>query len=257
MTITMRRSLGPRPRRGALLLVFLLAAGCATRVSSNTPAPSSETATLPRPSRILVTSFEVDPGAVVQDQGIGPRLQRQLSGGSSMAAQGAIAGEGQSAISDTVVTALNKAGLPAEPATSDPVYRPGDLVVTGHVLRIDEGNRTRRLSIGFGAGKSIVQATAALYAVVAGGPPVLLQTYDGQADSGRKPGMGVGASLAVANAAPAMGVLSGVTNIGGEVRRTPVGKEAASFGNRLARNIGAFAADRGWIPASSVPSWTR
>ncbi len=257
MTNTVRQTFRRLARREALLCVLLLTAGCATRVSSSSPVPTPEAANLPRPSRILVTDFVVDPGAVVQDQGVGPRLQRQLSGGSPMAAQDAIAGDVQSAISDTVVAALNRAGLPAAPAPAAPVYRPGDLILTGRVTRIDEGNRTRRLSIGFGAGKSIVQAVAELYAVVPGGPPVLLQTYDGSADSGRKPGMAVGASMAVANSAPAMGALSGITNISGERNRTPVGKEAASFGSRLASNIGQFAADRGWIPASSVPPWTR
>ena len=125
----------------------------------------------------------------------------------------------QSAISDTVVAALDKAGLPAELAPSNAVYRPGDLVVTGHVSRIDEGNRTRRMGIGFGAGKSIVEANAQLYAIVANGPPVLLQTYDGTADSGRKPGLAVGASMAVANASPGRGrCCPGATNISGEIK---------------------------------------
>lgn len=256
MVNLVRRPLG-RPRREALLLVALLAAGCATRVSSSTPPPSGDAANLPRPTRIIVTNFEVDPSAVVQDQGIGPRLQRQFSGGSPLAARETIAGDVQTAISDTVVAALDKAGLPAELVPSNAVYRPGDLVVTGRVSRIDEGNRTRRMGIGFGAGKSIVEANAQLYAIVANGPPVLLQTYDGKADSGRKPGLAVGASMAVANASPAVGLLSGATNISGKSRRSPVGKEAASFGSRLATNIGEFAADRGWIPASSVPPWQR
>ena len=125
------------------------------------------------------------------------------------------------------------------------------------MLRIDEGNRTRRLGIGFGVGKSIVEATAELYAVVPDGPPVLLQTYDGKSDSGRTPGLAIGASMDVLQSNAALGALSAVAKVSGEVRRTPVGKGAASLGHRLATDIGGFAAERGWIAASSVPVWTR
>jgi len=248
---------GQQTRRAAALMLLLLATSCATRVASSAPSQSPEATSVQRPRRVLVADFQVDPGAVRQDQAIGIRLQRSMDGGNAEAARGAIAAEVQSAISDTVVEALSKAGLPAEHAIPGAVYRPGDLVVAGRVLRIDEGNRTRRLGIGFGAGKSIVEARAELYAVVPDGPPVLLQTYDGKSDSGRKPGMAIGASLAVAQSDAALGALSVVTNVSGEVRHTPVGKEAASLGHRLATDIGGFAAERGWISASSVPAWTR
>ena len=114
-----------------------------------------------------------------------------------------------------------------------------------------------RLGIGFGVGKSIVEAKAELYAIVPDGPPVLLQTCDGKSDSGRQPGMAVGASMAVAHSSAAAGALSALMNVGGEVRRSPVGKEAASLGHRLATDIGEFAAERGWISVSSVPALKR
>lgn len=251
------RLTGQQTRRAAALTLLLLVTACATRVTSSAPTQSPEAASVPRPRRVLVADFQVDPGAVRQDQAIGLRLQRAVDGGNAEAAHEAIAAEVQSAISDTVVEALSKAGLPVEHALPGAVYRPGDLVVSGRVLRIDEGNRTRRLGIGFGVGKSIVEARAELYAVVPDGPPVLLQTYDGKSDSGRQPGMAVGASMAAAQSSAAAGALSALMNVSGEVRRTPVGKEAASLGHRLATDIGGFAAERGWISASSVPAWTR
>ena len=251
------RSPGQQTRRAAALTLLLLATACATRVTASAPSQSPEAASVPRPRRVLVADFQVDPGAVHQDQAIGLRLQRAVDGSNAEVAHEAIAAEVQSAISDTMVEALSKAGLPAEHALPGQVYRPGDLVVSGRVLQIDEGNRTRRLGIGFGVGKSIVEAKAELYAVVPDAPPVLLQTYDGKSDSGRKPGMAVGASIAAAQSNAALGALSALMNVSGEVRRTPVGKEAASLGHRLATDIGEFAAERGWISASSVPALTR
>ena len=257
ITDNTRRSSGYRAQRAAALALALLASACATRVTSGTPYQSSEIANLPRPTRVLVADFQIDPGAVAQDQGIGPRLQRQISGGSAGSARAAIAEEVQSAISDAVVQAMSKAGLPAEHDPGGAGYRPGDLLVTGRVLRIDEGNRTRRMGIGFGAGKSVVEAAAELYGVDFNRRLLLLQTYSGTADSGRKPGLAVGASMAVADSSPAVGLLSGAVNVGGEARHSPVGKEAESFGRRLARDIATLAAERGWIEASAVPGWTR
>ncbi|HYZ61985.1 MAG TPA: DUF4410 domain-containing protein [Acetobacteraceae bacterium] len=251
-----RRILVPRMRIPATIFLLAVVAGCATRVTSSTPEFSAAGASVPRPTRVLVADFEIDPSAVREDQGIGLRLQRSIEG-ATPGARTAIAREVQSAITETVVNDLRKAGLPAERAPENATYRPGDLVVTGRVLRIDEGNRTRRMAIGFGAGKSIVEAAADLTAIIPNGPPLLLQSYDGKADSGRKPGMAVGASMAVAESSVGVGALSAVTNVSGETRRSPVGKEAASFGNRLAHDIGQYAAERGWIAASAVPPWTR
>ena len=243
--------------RHTAILCLWLVAGCATRVSTYTPAPMAATAELPRPARVLITDFTIDPGSVEQDQAIGLRLERQFSGESQGGAQRALATEVRSAIGDTIVADLVKAGLPAQRVAEDTGARPGDLLVTGRVQRIDEGNRTRRLGIGFGAGKSVVEANADLYTITADGSAVLLQRYDGSADSGRKPGLGVGAASAVSQSSVVMGAVSGVSNISGEVNRTPVGKEAASLGNRLARDIGQFAAERGWIAQSSIPGWSR
>lgn len=163
----------------------------------------------------------------------------------------------QSAISDTLVEALRKAGLPAEHALPGTPFHAGDVVVAGRVLRIDEGNRTRRIGIGFGAGRSVVQATAELSAIVPDGPPVLLQSYQGSADSGRTPGLAVGASSAIVQSDAGIGVLSATMHAGNETRRSPVAREAASLGSRLARDIGSYAAGRGWIAASAVPPWQR
>ena len=235
-------------------LVFLLASACATQVTSTGSAEAPPDLALPRPARVLVADFAVDPDAVRQDQGIGARLQREVSGGDPLAAQSAIAHDVQVAVADALIEQLARAGLPAGPADAAP--RPGDLLVQGQINRIDEGNRTRRLAIGFGAGKSIVTAQAEMLYVMADGRPVLLQTYDGKSDSGRKPGMAAGAGGALGDAGPGLQAVSAATGVAGETRRSPVAREGARFGERLAHNIGVFAQRQGWIAAASVPPWS-
>ena len=238
----------------------LVLSGCATDVhprNAGLDATGSAQArpALPRPARVLVAPFAVDPDAVAQDAGIGARLQREMAGGDASAAQATIASDVQSALSGAVIEALDKAGLPAGPAPAGGSYRPGDLLVQGRIERIDEGNRTRRLAIGFGAGKSIVRADAQVSYVMPDGQLLLLQTYEGKSDSGRKPGMAAGAAGAMGGAGPGAAALSTAMGVHGEMGRSPVVKEGAQYGRRLAHEIGLLAAAKGWIAQGSVPAW--
>jgi hypothetical protein len=133
-------------------LLCLALPACATHVGSSAPNASPEAEVVTQPRRVMVADFEVDPEAVRQDRGIIPRLERSMNGGDDPSARYALAREVQEAISATVVERLRKAGRPAEHVPPGAAPRPGDVVVTGRVLRIDEGNRTRRIGIGFGAG---------------------------------------------------------------------------------------------------------
>jgi hypothetical protein len=243
------RSIARVARQISILLVL---SACTTHVVPSQPY-ASVGAVVPRPTHVLVADLEVDPAVVRQDQGIGPRLQRSMSGDDGQSDRIALARGVQDAISDAVVGALRNAGLPASRVLPGVTVRPGDVVVTGRVLRIDEGNRTRRLGIGFGAGKSIVRAAAYLSAIAPDGSTILLQSYDGEADSGRRPGLAVGAASAMAESSAAIGALSGVAAAGNETRNVPVEREAARFGNRLARDIGEYAAQHGWISPQAAP----
>ncbi|MBV9654148.1 MAG: DUF4410 domain-containing protein, partial [Acetobacteraceae bacterium] len=175
MQLRTRRSFG-----GVLLLATAAAAsGCSTR-SETTGTFTAPGAALPRPRRVLVMEFAADPSRVEMDQGIGPRIEREMSGGggSQYGAKYKTATEVQSAIAETLVDEIRKMGLNAERASRGTVPQPGDAVVQGQIESINEGNRTRRLAIGFGAGKSAVEANAALYLTGPDRMVRLLQSYD-------------------------------------------------------------------------------
>ena len=236
----------------AACLGLLLVSGCATEVHSSGD-PISASARRPRPVRVLVAEFAVVPDAVMQDQGIGARLQREMSGDDQSEAQAAIARDVQTALSTALRQALAGAGLPAEAAAGE-TPRAGDLLVEGRIERIDQGNRTRRLAIGFGAGKSVVAADAQLYYVAPDGRPMLMQTYEGKSDSGRKPGVAAGAGGALSGGGPAAGAVSTLAGVSAETGRSPVAREGAQYGRRLAHEIGVLAARQGWIGDAAVPS---
>jgi Domain of unknown function (DUF4410) len=245
--------IGSAARAVLATLVLVLSLGaCATRVTqtgSYVAAGDQAGSAMPRPQRVLVTDFEVDPQAVQLDQGIGPRLMRTMQGGASTATP---ARQVQDAIAEAMVDDIRKMGIPVERGFPDAPSQPNDLVVQGQILRIDEGNRTRRLTVGFGAGKSTVEAKVQVYFNRGNGPPQLLQTYDADANSGRKPGMGVGVASAAAGGSLVPAAVSGTLGVHSE--KKGVAGEGQHLGDRIAYNLGQFFVLQGWIPASSAPS---
>ena len=240
-----------------LLLATLPIAGCSTRVQNTgnyVPAAQGAAAALPRPQRVLVADFSADPNSVGLEQAIANRVQRAMNGADPAAEQYRIAADVQQAITETLIEDLRKMGLQAQRETPGAVPGGNDLVVQGQITRINEGNRTRRLAIGFGAGKSDVQANAQVYYLRPSAPPQLLQTYDADANSGRKPGLALGAAGAASGGSEIPLVASGLMGIHGETQRTGVAKEGERLASRLAYNLAEFFVQQGWIPPSAVPA---
>ncbi len=240
-----------------LLLAALPIAGCSTRVQSTgtyVPPVQGTVAALPRPQRVLVADFSADPSSVGLEQAIANRVQRQFSGADPAAEQYRTAQEVQEAISEALIENLRKMGLRAERETPGAVPSGNDLAIQGQIVRIDEGNRTRRLAVGFGAGKSDVRAQAQIYYLRPNAPPQLLQTYDADANSGRKPGLALGAAGAASGGSEIPLVASGLMGIHGETKKTGVAAEGERLANRLAYNLAEFFVQQGWIPPSAVPA---
>ncbi|GAN75855.1 DUF4410 domain-containing protein [Acidisphaera rubrifaciens] len=231
-------------RRASLLAVLLLAACARGHVTPVATAPAAGT---PAPMRVLVTDFAVSPAAVHLDSGLAARLMRSGSSVAAQQEQQTAAETTQAALRRTLVAKLQSYGLPAE--YLPPGYKPPprSALVQGHILAINEGNRTRRTVVGLGAGKSSVAGDAQLTYVGAGGTK-FLAAFSGSADSGRMPGaaetMGVGAAAGSLGAATAV---TGGTHALAETRRTTNEANADQLADALARQIADYAASQGWI----------
>jgi hypothetical protein len=208
--------------------------------------------TVARPDHVLVSYFAVSPDQVQLDQGIGARIMRTvgdkpLSTQESQAAQAT-----QAALAEQLVSRLKRYGLPAEIAARQPVEG-NSLLVQGQIVGIDQGNRTRRVLIGLGAGKSTVSADAQLYYASGMAAPRFLSAFKGEADSGRMPGaaetMGAGA---VAQRVGTSAALTGATHAAAETRNTGDTAEAGRLADGLAGQIGQFAVSQGWIPQTAL-----
>jgi hypothetical protein len=235
------------------LLQLALIAGLAACGRANVQTTESYLGPrMPRPNHVYVTYFSITPEQVRLDQGVGARISRatgdQMLGVEELKA----AQDTQAALADHIVDRLQKYGLPAEVAMTMPSGS-NDLLVQGQIVSIDQGNRTRRLLIGLGAGKSTVSADAQLYHLTATAAPRFVTAFEGKADSGRMPGaaetMGAGAA---AQRIGTSAVLTGATHAGAETRRTSDTAEAGSLANEIALRVGQLAVAQGWIPPTAL-----
>ena len=237
--------------------IALALAGCTTRVvntSSQIPAASAASSAMPRPRQVYVVDFTTDHASLQLDQGIGPRLQRALQGSDPSAAQQQMLQDVQDSIADALVANVQQMGLAAERvAGPPPAYGPA-IVVRGQILRINQGNRTRRLGIGFGAGMSDVSAQVQVSYERPGAAGQVVQTYDADSNSGHKPGLALGAASVAGGGSVAPAVLSGAAGVNAERSKTEVAKEGEKLGNKVAYNLGQYFAQQGWIPQSAVPT---
>jgi hypothetical protein len=207
---------------------------------------------MPRPDHVLVAYFSISPEQVRLDQGIGARITRIAEDHPFGADEWRVAQATQAALTAGLADRLKAYGLPA--SVGESTAEPGtSLLVQGQIVAVDQGNRTRRVLVGLGAGKSTVSADAQLFYLTAGAPPRFVSAFEGQADSGRMPGaaetMGAGAVAGrLATSAAVSGGLHGVA----ETRRATDTAEAGRLADGLAKQIGAFAVAQGWIPASAL-----
>jgi hypothetical protein len=231
--------------------VLLVLAGCSTHVQNTgtyvAPAQYSGEQ-MPRPREVLVYNFTIDPNTIQLDSGMKARLEAMSGSTDPQAERRELADEVTSAISETLVDAINRMGLIAVPAGPGSVPQPGDVIIQGQIVRVDAGNATRRAIIGFGAGKSQVFADVQVLRAEPGGYARPLQTYDANANSGRTPGLGLGAASAAAGHV-AMAVAGSVAGTVAR-QRSGLGKDAEDLAKKVATNVGDFFAAQGWISSS-------
>jgi Domain of unknown function (DUF4410) len=205
-----------------------------------------------RPDRVLVSYFSIDPEQVRLDQGVSARIMRAASDQPLDAQQLQAARDTQTALAERLVDRLTTYGLPARIATTND-GRGTELLIQGQIVSIDQGNRTRRVLIGLGAGKSTVSAAAQIYYLAGATPPRFMTAFEAQADSGHMPGaaetMGAGAAAQRVGTSAA---LTGATHAGAETRHTSDTAEADRLADEIALRIGQLAVDQGWIAKAAL-----
>ena len=176
-----------------------------------------EERTLPRPPVLLIYDFAVAP----DDAPPSAEIERHR----------AIA----KAFSEDVVTKLEGVGIPAQRATDSTTVPLHAVVVKGQFVTIQEGSRTRRMLIGFGAGSTMLRIEVQVYQMMESGLQ-RIKEVEGQARGRRMPGVAgpgavAGATGVVAGVAVA-GAMSTVREVRGGIK-ADVHRLAERFGYKM------------------------
>src|SRR5207245_5687344 len=220
-------------RGGALGSMLLVTVACGPASVQRVSGPSGA---LPRPDRILVYDFAVTPDEVRLDSGLSTQLGQLFGGGqnpgtSRTAEEIKIGHAVANAVANALVKELNQYGLPAERALGAPSAGGRLLMVKGQFVSIDEGNRTERVLIGLGAGRTGVQASVQVYEITPEGMRNV-ESLQADAKSSYKPGMAL------------------MMGAGGFW--DTVNSDGSRLAKNVAKNLGQFFVIQGWITPEAL-----
>ena len=142
----------------ALLLLLMVATlsglGCAgARMDITKEAPSD----VPQPDFIIVERFAVSPEDVRLDRGLSSKALRGLKERALNEEERQVGAAVATVMEEEIVRLLREAGIPAYVDSYAPTASKTTALLQGQFVSVDEGDRTRRVWIGFGLGGSKLQ----------------------------------------------------------------------------------------------------
>ena len=203
---------------------------------------------LPRPERILVYDFAVSPHDVSVNSAIGARIANFVTGTSLSEEQRKIGRAVANVLAEELVNQFEQRGFTAQRATKAEPPPTRTLAIEGQFVTIDEGNRLRRMVIGFGVGGT--KCVHRCKPLSARPPAVCCWRNSSQMPKVRKnPGMGpmVGVGGAVSSVGTAAVLSTGVGAVT-ELDQTVEG-DARRTAQEIAKQLSVFFAKEGWITA--------
>jgi uncharacterized protein DUF4410 len=232
---------------------FGLVAACVTVCLSSAQVPGTGrvqiksvqsypgNSSLAKPTAIVVYNFATTPDEVKLNSAALHRV-RVKARGSEGDDKTKLAHKVVDDFSASLIKDLQKTGLPVSRAALGEVAPDNSLAVQGDFLVIDEGNRTRRMAIGLGAGASKVEAHVECY-VKQTDKNVMVTEFTAIAKSSRKPGaaetMGAGAAP---EAAAAVGSVT-------ELKQGAEG-DTNRMAKAVAKEISKTLTAQGWVEGS-------
>ncbi len=228
-----------------VLMIFLGLIGCAGSKVKNTNEIAYSG--LPKPRQVLIYNFAVNPGDVKQNSALFARLARNFEHADQTAEELKIGREVADALATELTVKIQGWGLNAVRADQNMPLTPGSILVTGHFVDIDEGNRLKRTVIGFGMGQSTIDANVSVMAPSPSGYEQLIG-FDAHADSGEMPGAAVmGPAGAAAGAGTAAVVATNAAMGATKNYRSSSAQQAKGMADSVAKELAKYFAQQGWI----------
>jgi hypothetical protein len=227
------------------LLLAIALAGCAsasvTEQTQNVPINST------RPAQIVVYPFAVDSSEVTLNQSIVQRAYRSVSNEDASLQQAKIAHETARNICDEVAADLNKNGYQAVCRERGALVAGNNVVVVdGEFTNISEGNRLRRLVIGFGAGASVLDSSVTVFQKTAAGRRQIMN-FTTHADSGKMPGAAVtGGAGAAAGGSAAVIIGANAVMGGAKAHSSSTSYLVDKTADQIVQTLTQYYAQQGW-----------
>ena len=211
---------------------------------------------LPKPDKTLIYDFAVPPSVISVDQSPAGRMHRpgRRVEGAQPNSPEALAHQVQAGFSKALSSELQQASVQADSATgaADSSLPPHTLFVNGEFTTIDQGNKTKRVLIGFGKGASDVQAHVTVSLTTEQQQqPVVLVEFNVKSQSGKKPGAAatVGAGAATMGTVSAASAAAGVAAGGVEDTAATVEADASRMAKGVAKQIVETLSVQKWAAA--------
>jgi hypothetical protein len=236
-------------RTAAALAGLTLFAGCTSAQSQMETTAQM----LPQPQVVIVDAFATSPEEVQLDEGVSTEIEQAIKAhhGTSRTEQELQVGhQVADALANELVVEIRDMGVRAERGNTVPAEFQRGLLIKGQFVSIDEGNRTERLIVGFGAGRSDVRVHAQVYEVT-GGTKRFIDRIEVSAKSGLTPGMAetMGAG-ALAGHLLVSTAVSGGLHVVSETMGANVVADSDRAAKGIAKQLSALFAQEGWITAS-------
>jgi len=228
-----------------IITTIALLAGCAhTNVREGNVSANSG---LAKPQYVLIYNFAVSPEDIRQNSSLFAKLKRNIGGSNQTAEQVQLGREVADALATELTQKIAGLGLNAQRAVENVLVPPGSILVTGHFVNVDEGNRLRRNVIGLGMGQSSVDAEVRVLAPAPSGYTELT-VFDAHADSGNMPGVAImGPAGAAAGAGTAAVVGTNVAITGAKSYKSSSARQAKQIANKISEQLAKYFALQGWI----------
>jgi hypothetical protein len=220
-------------------------AGCAS--AAVTQQAQRGPADYDRPTQIVVYPFAADATDVTLNQSIIQKAYRGATSDNENAAQLQIARDTTQAVCQQVVSDLTGQGYNAVCVQRGTYVAGGNiLIVDGALTNISEGNRLRRLVIGFGTGASTLDSNVSMYQRV-GGTLNQVLAFSTHADSGKMPGAAVMAPVGVAAGGGAAAVVGMNAAVGGaKTYSSSTSSLAKKTSDQIVKTVTDYTARAGW-----------
>ncbi|MFZ0826618.1 MAG: DUF4410 domain-containing protein [Verrucomicrobiia bacterium] len=225
------------------LIALILLAGCASTEVTNEVTPA--TGQLPWPGNILVYDFAATAADVPADSALvgrpdldhTPQTARQIGEGRLLGIE----------IAAELVGQIHALGMPAQRAPAGTKPELNDLVIRGYLLSINEGNATKRVTVGFGYGASELRTAVEVQQMTAHGLRKL-ESSTMDSGGGKSPGASLGAAAFLVTANPLGLIVTGGMHVYGEESgSSKVEGRADATAREIAGRLKLTFQEQGWI----------